>query len=427
MTTEGKALDVLLALAAREATGELICASESGEVHVYLQRGRLAWATDSEHPFAFTRHLQEMTGIDTESFRDILDSCRRERRPLGETLVSWGVTTAEDVRAALRHQIELALGVLRADVPAQTLFIDRTRQFADYASDLTFDVRELTSGDGEQEGTRGTRTVPPAPKDVSMPPASRHARRLLESVEGLLWAELFERTTVIESAPEPAQSERFPRTVIEQTLLDGADLVALRGPEGTLAGVALGSSRSLWCRLAADATVGAAMAAIAAIAAPERHAPGVDVAPFSASKSWTLGQEDAAPLRELREFLVRAPETLAALLTAVDDDAWAFGAGASAVAPQWALDVARRRGRVLAAPLFDDERTREDETSVGFAFRSMVTAERNVWCFAAELATHPRCVLWLLLGRTTSQGLGWAYLTSLSRRLLHLRDWGRHG
>src|SRR5262245_25437261 len=106
MSSGDRVLDRIAALASQNASGELICASDSVEVHVFLQRGRIAWATDSTRPLAFTRHLLQTAQIDVEVFREILESCRREKRPLGETLIAWGVATREEVRDALRHQIE---------------------------------------------------------------------------------------------------------------------------------------------------------------------------------------------------------------------------------------------------------------------------------------------------------------------------------
>lgn len=435
MISGDRPFDALMDLAAAKATGELICVSKAGEVHLFLQRGRVAWATDSDHAFAFTRYLQRTAQIDADAFRDILDSCRREKRPLGETLVSWGVTTREEVREALAHQICLALQVLRRVGGARTVFLDRTAQFAPYDSSFTFDVREIVelAEGGSSEAARGGESPPrdpveAEPSSVKGPPPSRHARRLIERVEGIEWAELFDGTTLLECAPEPSPRPRFPREIIERTVLDGAELVALRSPEGTLAGVALPASQSLWCRLGADATVGAAISALGAFGVTSSSRPH-DAPPLASgwTKPWSIGDGDAPPLKELRCFVDRAPETLAAVLTSSDEggDGWTLGVGSSAVDDQWTLSLARRRAAVLGAQPFESPEQPEDD--VGFRFRSMVTGEARVWCFGAELATHPRCMVWLLLDRRTTQGLGWAYLTSLSRQLLHLRDWGTRG
>lgn len=77
-------LAILVELSEARMSGELICASDEAEVHVYLQHGRIAWATDSTHPFAFTRRLREITAIENDTLREILEACKRERRPLGQ-------------------------------------------------------------------------------------------------------------------------------------------------------------------------------------------------------------------------------------------------------------------------------------------------------------------------------------------------------
>jgi hypothetical protein len=120
---------------------ELICVSASIEIHVYLQAGRVAWALDSEHPLAFAGQLQESGGIDPTALREVVASCRRERLPLGETLVAWGLSTWDGVRACLRHQIQLALRALGAVDAAETVFLSRT--YRAYDERLTFDVHEL--------------------------------------------------------------------------------------------------------------------------------------------------------------------------------------------------------------------------------------------------------------------------------------------
>lgn len=417
----------LRTLVERRASGELICAAESVEVHVYLQRGRIAWATDSEHPFAFTRHLQQIAGLDAEGFRDILESCKREKRPLGETLVDWGLVTQDQIREALQHQLDLALAALHHLESAQTVFLDRTAQFAQYDESLTFSLEELPSS-----ASLRALEPPPSSRPLTLPPlrdgrapGSGSARELLDSADGILWAEVLDGTRCVEAAPEPSPTPRFPVELIERTLLDGAEFVALRHPEGTLAGATLPSSRSIWCRLAPHATVGAAASALSTISSGAQSASW-DVQPIVPQPlSWTLGDEDMPALGELRAFLERAPEMLGAVVSAADAEMRPTGLGRAPLIVETALELVTRRARALSLPrLFEDGITRDaDAEGVGFHFRSMVTAERRVWCFGAELATHPSRTVWVLLDRRSSQGIGWAYLTSLSRKLLHLPEW----
>jgi len=430
MTSDVHPLQKLRRLAAQEASGELICSGASAEVHVYLQRGRIAWATDSEHPFAFTRHLQQATQIDTESFRDILESCKREKRPLGETLVSWGAASWEDVRGALRHQIELALSVLGGDEVAQTLFLDRTRQFAPYNGDLTFDIEELVAEMDAQTPTSSKSPPPPLVSIDDPPPRSVHARRIFEHVEGVVWTELLDRTSLVEAMP-PADASRVGCGAVESTVLDGAELVAIRSDGGTLAGVTLGDGHSLWCRLSADATFGVAISALSQLAVGARDESGNDAERETVrNEAWVVGAADAPSLGDLRDFVQRAPEVLAALVTGLDGEVSPCGVGRGRVDPERAMSIVRRRAKVLSCsdgPFRDASAPSAEIDTAGLAYRSLVIREHDVWCFGAELSTTPVRVVWLLVARASSQGLGWAYLTSLSRQLMRVRDWGRHG
>lgn len=134
-------LSRLAELAATKASGELVCEAAVGEIHVYLQAGRIAWATDSEHPFAFSRYLRERAQLDDATLRGVLAECQKTRTPLGEGLVAAGLATPELVRTALRHQIGSALERLdQCTTPAA--FLPRP-QYLKYHADLTFELKEL--------------------------------------------------------------------------------------------------------------------------------------------------------------------------------------------------------------------------------------------------------------------------------------------
>lgn len=135
----------LLELAERGATGELVCACEGGTVRVYLQRGRVAWASDSSHPRAFTGHLKRHAGLDTPIVEAVVADCRATRRPIGETLLARKLATEDQVRAALRHQIGLALHVGECRLEGRITFA--ARGYAEYDPRFTFTVSEV----GEEE------------------------------------------------------------------------------------------------------------------------------------------------------------------------------------------------------------------------------------------------------------------------------------
>jgi hypothetical protein len=140
----------LLELSAQGATGELQCACESGRVHVYLQRGRIAWASDGQHPRAFTGWLKQHAGLDLAVVEQAVAECRITRRPLGETLVAGQLATAEQVQAALRHQIGLAVHIGECRRAGQTRFTPRS--YGEYDPRFTFTAGEVITQ--EQEAAR---------------------------------------------------------------------------------------------------------------------------------------------------------------------------------------------------------------------------------------------------------------------------------
>ncbi|OFX23182.1 MAG: hypothetical protein A2V77_11475 [Anaeromyxobacter sp. RBG_16_69_14] len=143
-------LSQLLGLADSAASGEFVCEIDGAEAHVFLQSGRIAWASDSRHPRAFTQHLKEHAGLDAGSLEEAIAEARRSHVPIGETLVAWKLATKEQVRAALRYQIDLALAVIeQPSAAAKAVFLPRP-QYSKLDVQLTFAVQELSSGSAGQ-------------------------------------------------------------------------------------------------------------------------------------------------------------------------------------------------------------------------------------------------------------------------------------
>jgi len=131
----------ILELAGEGATGELVCACQAGRVHVYLQRGRVAWASDGRHPRAFTGHLKRHAGLETPVIEEVVSECRASHRPIGETLLARDLATEEQVRTALRHQIGLALHVGECRHDGELTFTSRT--YGEYDPRFTFAACEV--------------------------------------------------------------------------------------------------------------------------------------------------------------------------------------------------------------------------------------------------------------------------------------------
>lgn len=139
---DGSLLAHLHELARQGATGEFVSTGGAGQAHVYLQSGRIAWASDSTHRHAFTEHLKSHAHIDDEAIEAVVAECRRTNHPIGEALVQWHLATSEQVHAALRHQITLALELAAGNGDAHTAFVERS-QFGKYDASLTYNVSEL--------------------------------------------------------------------------------------------------------------------------------------------------------------------------------------------------------------------------------------------------------------------------------------------
>lgn len=398
-----KALDRLRRLAEDRASGELISVSDAAEVHVFLQHGKIAWATSSLHPLEFTRFLLETAEIEAGTFREILESCRREKRPLGETLIAWGVATKEEVRAALHHQIESALSAIDDSASSELLFLKRSAQYADYDVTLTFDVGDLVV---PAPGAALRPSIPVVP--ATAPPPSEASVRVRMALDGIRWTE---------EVGAGCSSERIPRELLEGSLLDGARLVTLQSSGETLAGTLLPQERALFCLVDSSVTIGEIVSLLGSLSAIPAAPPALPV-PLHGSP-WTVGRpydDRMAPV--LDEFLERASDVRAVFL-APTDQGHVFGVGRGAVDGDELAQLVLRRGRAFAAPVVPRDREPPSAADVEgtTSFRAM-TLETNCMLFATEIvaagATH---LVWIVLDESVSKGIAWSYLTSLGRTL----------
>jgi hypothetical protein len=418
MSREVLPLERITQLAGGNVSGELICASDAVEVHVYFQHGRIAWATDSTKPLAFTGHLLKSAGIDVEIFREILESCRREKRPLGQTLISWGVATHEEVRDSLRHQINLAMKQLESIGPIDMLFLNRPSQFASYDVQLTFTVDEvLPRGQVTPRPQRRSSSRLAAVR-VDAPPPSV-ATRLRASLDSVAWVEVLEGTNLVESVPGPLATSRIPAPLLQGTTLDGAEVVALRMSTTTLAGVALSPTKSMWCLATAGVTVGEVVATLGTFTTN-------DIAPVSASAlapvgpRWSFGDGDEAAFATLSALIEQGPEVHAIFVTEPVRPSATFGVGRTSIPPEQLVAIVERRAHALAlGDVLDEAQASTNDVDGEVSTRRSMTTEATCCLFAVEIVTSPsiRRFVWLALDRRCSKGIGWGYLTSLSRDL----------
>ena len=397
--TPSNPMEALHERVAAAASGELICAAPSCELHVYLQAGRVAWATDSTHPFAFSRYLLEHTSLTKETFQEVLETCRRDRLPLGETLIEWKVLTIDEIRAALFHQIEAALESLAAATNGRTIFLERHKQFASYDVRLTFDIDEVVEA-------RSTVRL------VREPDAS--IADVLDKIRGSIpppaWLALVEGEEVLDRRPSGVE-DLVPPEVFGHTTLDGSDLVAMRTGRGTVVGVALPEAdRTVWCRLEVETALGTTLSGLSQYARPSSLPPANEREQVGAAVR-AIGEGSTTALH----FMDRAPEVDGVLVIDADGSPL-LGGYRPSIDGEWMKAMVRRRAPVLDLMLADVDR-RSALEDLGYHLKSLVTGEGDRFCFGAELPGQPKRTVWLFTGRNVQQGLGWAYLTSLSRQL----------
>lgn len=159
---EPSPLAELADLAGRRSSGELVCSCSGGEIHVYLQEGRIAWAVSTTQRRAFSEHLKATAGVEHDVIETIVAECSRTHRPLGEALIAWKVATAEQVRASLLHQIRTSLQAAARATDARTLFLERAH-YCRYDRTLTFPLTEVISG------ARSAPAVAPPPAPAAAP------------------------------------------------------------------------------------------------------------------------------------------------------------------------------------------------------------------------------------------------------------------
>lgn len=231
--------------------------------------------------------------------------------------------------------------------------------------------------------------------------------------------EVLEDDRLVDGDP-PCPSSRVPVDLVRATVLDDCDFVAIRSARSSVVGLGMTRPRSIWCRISADSTFGAVVSAIwAAVGAGDvrasEHSPQRPEA-----GTWSLGPVGDPASEALRVFQKRAQEVVGAIVMATDADRPVSGYGCSAIDPERCVDLARRRSRGLVGdtlPLADPGEHALD--SIGFSLKTMVSGELGLWGFGAELERGES--LWMFLDRRTSQGLGWAYLTALTRALGRVR------
>jgi hypothetical protein len=391
------ALSAIQSLASRAATGELICASSDLEVHVYLQRGRIAWATSSKAELAFSRDLLRRTGVDKETFREIIEDCRKSRRPLGETLVAWGLATREDVRESLRLQMQHALSTLEGRDDVATIFLERGERYTSYDTELTFEI-----GDVLPE---------PRARRSSAPP------NLIDHVLGVLpdvrWIEVQRAEHVELLHPASSSPRASTRAVGSIAFGQDVDVVAVRVGLGCLLGLAYDRDRTVWLCPDRETSIGAVLAAIGTLLRSSEPRPG---RPFGAPSS--VGDGCDSCRRAVSDCLERLPELAA--VTIHDPHGCDVACYRDGFDFLTATELQSRRSKILRLDDIVQDVSHPRDTQVdayGISNRSLLLGRHDEWHLACAVPDGTDRTLWLTTSRHASLGLVWALMTATVREL----------
>jgi hypothetical protein len=376
------ALDALGDRAQSGETGELVGADGSVEVHVCLQHGRIAWATSSKTPRTFREYLVRVCNLDDGLFVALVDRCRRERQPLGETLVAEGLASREQVITALRQQIAAALVSLARLEASQTVFLPRAWNSE---HSLTFDFADVA---------RQHAPVTPVP----VPPAGPLAlvQGLLKQVPHLQWVVHTDGERETEQLPGGAHTHAV--AYHGHTIAHGARLVLMRRPDDMVIGVSARGGGSLWGSLPIAGPIRRTIEAMLQVEAVDDPGP-----------SWVEGPQlmrsVTAPvdLLPLARVLVLETTTLAVVVLHGDEVGYIAREG---IEGGLLRAAATARGHTL--PLLLQPR------------HSVALRAWPGWWFGTAIEGDPAASAWLVMRDALPVvlgGLSWALLNAVARAL----------
>jgi hypothetical protein len=354
------------------ASGEFIYASPNCEVHIHLQAGRVAWATCSLHPFEFLRQLQAL-GVERSVLQSVVEECRATRKPLGETLVAWGVVSTTQALEALRASASIAIAGIDRAQSGHALFLERPR-YDEYDPQFTFSLDELVTRPRHEQ---------------------RRAAAIASQVRVASWVAVRDGarldTAVVVDDIGPPFFEPVDADV---------DFVGVRGADachiGTLA------SASMWCG-APSRTYGSLLSALSLhgyVRNVAQHGTRVE-------ERWTRG--DAETVATLSAAVQMSRHVVGA--GTLNEEGTLVGACAYlSYEPRFIETLLQQRAalltrlQALAGP--------GEFSTLGFHRADVVIGDERHWVFGTQRVGAP----WFIVRREASQGIGWACIAAFGRQ-----------
>lgn len=384
------AIEALSQLATRGASGEFICRTAARETHVFLLKGRVAWAFDNHARSVFWKSLSASASVDEATQRAVIEECRRTGRSVADTIVEWGVATREQVFDALDEQVRASLEPMRAEPSAQHIFLER-RQFAEREAPWTLDLLSFGLGQSSRSGRRALRSSVPPPRSEANEVEQSAVRWDIPGVE-----------RVVEPDRALSSIARVAGLARVAPLLDSStDLVVAKTSERWLIGADNGGARR-WFAVAPAANLGAVFASLVQRGLVERtktaqpadtRAPSDALAPRAAQRySSQLGV--VSRYAEVRAAFVLAQD--GALLDLLDRSATNHS------------ESVARAARMCT--LLDDAAQPQDAAVI----LSAIAIRSDVLLLGARVGAESA---WIVVGPDTTLGVAWTMLGSLLRKM----------
>ena len=356
-------------------TGEFVFSATGSEIHIFLLSGRIAWATTARQPLEFIRYLIQQKGIDSATLRHVVETCRRERLPLGNTLVEWNIASLDDVREALAVQFRNSLDALRNETSGSSVFLDRPN-FRGYDERLTFDISSLleaAAAPSEEE----------PPRDLAPNPVEAEIARVAQKASWI----------AVENGAASRDS-RVPLPLFE-LLRHGTEFVARRKPDGGEIGFVTSDGSCVFVGFEQD-HYGLLLLSLTPFIPIEVRPTVVELPRYEPIEDSARVDAHHAPIVEqLREIIEFGPSLHGVAL--LDQNRQ----------PIFSLDRSRNPGeslkRIADRPALTD--------ALQTTGTRLAVAEGSHWLFGVALEDFASTA-WVLLDRNAPQSLGWAALSS---------------
>jgi hypothetical protein len=399
MSSNRGPLEALSRLASREASGEFICNTTDNEAHVFLLKGKVAWAFDSHGGAVFWREILERCATDMATIRAVVEECKRTGASVTSTVVEWGIAAPAQVRAAMERQIQHTLESLHARPDGQHIFLERAR-FAEANPEWTFDLVSFALG-------HRARTVRPPRTSSVAPPAAEHdaprsAKTGVASHSGIAKA-LFNVAAAGELSPAASAVACVGR--LRATLVDGVDLCVAKTSEGWVIGAASAPLEANWFVLKPTASLGAVFSSLLQSGFVARAEPRPAIVERDAVE-WI----PSAQWRARLEVVKRYAEVRSAFVLGAD------GAALDAIAPSAhgtnGARAAIERARGVAPALDDPDGSVELSSALGRPLLTAVALRGDELLLGARVGEES---CWVSVARETHLGVAWSLLAALLR------------